>query len=213
MIVPAKIWLYRITHINNLGHALRHGLVTAGHSDANPEFVAIGDTTLIDYRKDLPAIHPPGGQLSDYVPFYFGSRSPMLFQIATGWENIRQLPQQDIIYLISSVESIKQHGLAFFFTDGHARSETSTFYNQVKDFDQLDWDTIQASYWKNDETDPRRKEKKQAELLVKDHVPWTCIEYIGVFNELAKQKVEGILTQAGMTCPIRVSPDKLYYQL
>ena len=179
MNVPATIWLYRITHIHNLEYDMKHGLFIAKSSEANPNYLQIGDSTLINYRKELPAPDPPGGTLADYVPFYLGPRSPMLFQIATGWEDIKKYPQEEIIYYISSVPKIKEHQLDYFFTDGHARSSTSIHYTNDNDFDKLDWDTINATKWKSDETDLRRKEKKQSEFLVKNHMPVSCIQYIG----------------------------------
>ena len=64
---PDQIWLYRITHVDNLPHILRHGLVVAGHLQADPGFRSIGDSSLIDVRKDLDAPDPPGGKYSEYV--------------------------------------------------------------------------------------------------------------------------------------------------
>lgn len=52
----------------------------------------------------------------------------MLYQIATGWEDVEQIPQKDIIYLISSVKKIVKHKLEFFFSDGHALSKTSRIF-------------------------------------------------------------------------------------
>lgn len=88
---PNPVWLFRITHIDNLDHVLKHGLVTESSPNANPNFKKIGDSTLIDFRKDLSAPDPPGGCFRDYIPFYFGPRSPMLYQIATGWEDIEKI--------------------------------------------------------------------------------------------------------------------------
>jgi hypothetical protein len=82
---PDPIWLYRITHIDNLYHDMQHGLVNSKSSQANPDYVQIGDSSLINTRKEIAAPDPPGGTLSDYIPFYLGPRSPMLYQIATGW--------------------------------------------------------------------------------------------------------------------------------
>ncbi len=185
MAAPPTIWLYRITHIQNMEYDMQHGLYIAKSLNANSNYLQIGDSTLISYRKELPAPNPPGGTLADYIPFYLGPRSPMLYQIATGWEDIQQYPQEVIVYYISSVPKIKEHNLEYFFTDGHARSSTSIPYTSDDDFDNLDWDTIHNTYWKSDETDLRRKEKKQSELLVKNHMPVSCIQYIGVYNETA----------------------------
>jgi hypothetical protein len=208
---PATIWLYRITHIDNLEHIFRHGLVTAVSPLANPDFVRIGDNTLINYRKDLDAHMPPGGKLSEYIPFYLGPRSPMLYQIATGFEGIKKFPQEEIVYLISSVPVIKQHGLSYFFSDGHVRSKTSSTYADDEDFDKLDWDVIYATHWQPDETDLKRKQKKQAEFLVRHAVPLSCIQYIGVFNQKAENTVVNLLKKHHLQVPVRVSAKKLYY--
>ena len=135
----------------------------------------------------------------------------MLFQIATGWEDVAKYPQEDIVYLISSVAKIKEHSLEYFFTDGHARSMTSTKYTKDEDFDKLDWDTIAGTYWKSDDTDLRRKEKKQSELLVKTNMPTACIQYIGVRSNTVREKVLTLLAKMGLKIPVRVSPQKLYY--
>lgn len=211
MAKPDKIWLYRITHIANLEHDLLHGLHIAKSPNANPNYHQIGDSTLITYRKELWAPDPPGGTLADYIPFYLGPRSPMLYQIASGWEDIQKFPQENIIYYISSLDKIKAADLKYFFTDGHARSRTSTAYTDDPDLDKLDWNAIYATNWKSDEVDLRRKEKKQSELFVKDHVPFSCVEHIGVFNRNAEQKVLSLLSTQQINIPIRISPQKLYY--
>jgi ssDNA thymidine ADP-ribosyltransferase, DarT len=76
MAVPALIWLYRITHINNIEYDLEHGLVISKSPDANPNYLQIGDSTLINYRKEIGAPQPPGGTLADYIPFYLGQGHP-----------------------------------------------------------------------------------------------------------------------------------------
>jgi hypothetical protein len=70
MAKPPKIWLYRITHMENMEHDLLHGLHIANSPSANPNYCQIGDSTLITYRKELSAPDPPGGTLADYIPFY-----------------------------------------------------------------------------------------------------------------------------------------------
>lgn len=211
MNIQLKIWLYRITHVKNLNFILRNGIYTSGSPNFDTDYIKIGDPSLINYRKSLDTRNPPGGKLSEYIPFYLGRRSPMLYQIAKGFEDIIKYPQEDIVYLISSFNQVKSHNLTYFFTDGNARSETTTAYISESDFALLDWDAINSTYWKSDETDLLRKQKKQAEFLIKDCVPVNCIEYIGVFNNAAKQNVLHLLEGLNLTIPIKVSPDKLYY--
>ncbi len=134
----------------------------------------------------------------------------MLYQIATGWEDIKKYPQEEIIYYISSVQKIKEQKIEYFFSDGHARSSTSTFYTEDSDFGKLDWSTIYANNWKSDESDLRRKEKKQSELLVKEYLSFSCIQYIGAFNKIAEAKVLTSL-EVEQPIPVRINPHKLYY--
>jgi len=211
MATPKKIWLYRITHIDNLPYILKIGLHTRQSDLFDPNYINIGDTTLIDYRESLNVCNPPGGKLAEYIPFYLGPRSPMLYQIATGFEDIVKYNQAELIYLISSYDQVINHKLEYFFTDVNARVSTANYYTSKIDFDKLDWSTIYSTYWRSDETDLQRKQKKQAEFLIKEYLPISCIEYIGVYNEEAKQRILFLLEQEKIELKIRVSPEKLYY--
>ena len=57
-----------------------------------------------------------GGVLSDYVPFYFTNRSPMLYAIHTGHVAQYAGRQNDVIYLVSSVEQVAKSELVWCFT-------------------------------------------------------------------------------------------------
>lgn len=64
-----KIWIFRITHIDNIRYSLMHGLFCYGHEQADPNYINIGDTGLIRQRHDhLVGVNPPNGHLGDYVP-------------------------------------------------------------------------------------------------------------------------------------------------
>jgi hypothetical protein len=211
MSVPKTIWLYRMTHVDNLPHILEYGLVTATSKNANKNFRQIGDKTMIEYRKDLNAPNPPGGKFTEYIPFYLGPRSPMLYQIATGWEDIQKVNQEEIVYLVSSFDKVKLKKIPFFYSNGHARSDTSDKFIHEKDFGKLDWDAIYARKWKSDATDLKRQMKKQSEFLAKDQVPVDCLEYLGVFNESAHKKVTGLVRAAGLTLKVNIDAKNLYY--
>ena len=116
---------------------MTHGLVSGLSSKADPDFVKIGDNTLIDYREDLKIPVIPGGRFSEYIPFYFGPRSPMLYQIATGFDGVQKFPQEEIIYIVSRMDIIKKEGLVFVFTDGHARATITSFFN-IDELDKLE---------------------------------------------------------------------------
>lgn len=209
MLKPLEIWLYRMTHIDNLAHILQHGLVVAASPNADPNFRAIGDHSLIVVRKDLDAPNPPGGKFSEYIPFYLGHRSPMLYQIAKGYEDVEKIPQSDIVYIVVNHNCIVQNGLDWFYADGHARHGMTRFYTDEQGFNDLDWDVIYARQWSNIEDDPDRQRKKQAEYMVKGNVPVNCFAYFLTFDEQSKQKVESLQSIAQTAIPVKIS--KLAY--
>ena len=187
-------WIYRITHFHNLEHILRDGLLTKASALNNPEFLSIGDKSLIQVREEIIVPVEPGDTLTHYVPFYFGLKSPMLYQIYKGFEGVQKMEQREIIYLVSSIEQLQRIDKSFVFTDGHAIHQLTRFFNNPEDLMQLDWPVINASFWANDENDPDRKRKKQAECLVFGDVPTACIQYILVYDEAMKNQIQDLLT-------------------
>lgn len=215
MLVPSltKLWAYRMVHYTNVQYILRHGMFTRGHHQQDPDYVFIGDTQLTALRHDYPVEIPGGGTLGDYVPFYLWPLTPMLLNIKTGWRGITQRPQRDIVYVCCAWQALHETGQRIVFTDGHAKDRISRFYENEADLDKLDWDTIRDPYWRNTEEDWDRQRRKQAELLVYQHVPPTCIGRLVVFDEARRQEMQEIVD--AIKLPILVSVDNkhtFYYR-
>lgn len=91
-------------------------------------------------------------------------------------------------------------------------SMTSKRFTSLNDLEQLDWQTINSNNWKNDGNDLRRQDKKQAELLVKNVVPLTCLVQIVTYNDFAYQEVRRLLDTEKQEIDIIVSQkDEEYY--
>jgi hypothetical protein len=101
-------------------------------------------------------------------------------------------------------------GSLVFFSDGHARHEMTRFYTDASGFDELDWEAIYATQWKNTENDPDRQRRKQAEYRIKENVPITCFSYFLTFDEKCKQKIESLQVLAQTAIPVKISK-KAYY--
>lgn len=211
--VPDRIPLYRIVHWQNVAHILQHGLCCAGHPEANPNFINIGHKQLIADRHEYPITKlPDAGSLGEYIPFYFGPFSPMLLMIKNGTPPVQQRPQEDIVYLISSVSTIKAAGLAYCFTDRQAKRKLAEFYQNDEDFDKIDWDVVGQKQWNNVADYQDRMERKQAEFLVRDHVPVACITWLAVRTEERKRYFADMI--ADLNLPVQVFLDtkhQLYY--
>ncbi|WP_316846531.1 DUF4433 domain-containing protein [Pedobacter psychrodurus] len=207
-----KIWIFRITHIDNLRYALLNGLFSYGHAQADPDYINIGDSNLIQQRHDHQVkINPPNGQLGDYIPFYFGPLSPMLLNIKTGQRNITQRPQKDIVYLCCNLRNIISNCGEWCFTDGHAKTAITTFYNNTDDIDQVDRGLAHERYWHATDEDLDRMRKKQAEFLVKHSVPPGCISNVVVFDAERQAQVVEIKKELNLDLNIHINPKGKYY--
>lgn len=68
-----------MTHIENIPHIIENGITRKESDKTNRTYVSIGDNSLISTRDRFPI--PNGYLLGDYIPFYLGLRTPMLYVI------------------------------------------------------------------------------------------------------------------------------------
>lgn len=210
--IPNIVMVYRIVHIDNIDYLLKHGMYINSSSKADPNYINIGDNTLINQRKNYTvSINPPNGVLGDYVPFYFGPLSPMLLNIKTGYRGITCRPQSEIIYICCKLIDITNNCSEWCFTDGHAKTSITEFYNDVSYLNVISWDIVAERYWNNTKDDYDKMRKKQAELLVKNHVPVNCIYELVVFDYPSKVFVENIIQNLGLNIPVLINPNNQFY--
>ena len=211
MAKPNKIYLYRITHIDNLEFILKSGKLTCpSHPDCDVNYIGIGDTTLISSRSSKQINIEPNGDFTDYVAFYFGTRSPMLYSIQKGFNNVTKRNPETIIYLVTTFENIKEGKYQYVFSDGHGYHSISQFFNDEDSLEEVDWVTVKLKQWNDTEEDPDRKRRKQAEFLVYRELPLSAIVGIIVYNEAAKTNILAKFAEHAFTCTVIVKPD-LYY--
>ena len=209
---PDKIWVYRIIHFQNLGYILQNGIYYRNSPEFDPNYVNIGSTEIINYRDHVIVPCFPGTTVNEYVPFYFGVRTPMLYKIKTG-HGVQKRPQHEIIYVCCKLLDIINSDLQWCFTDGNAATSITSFYNNVDELEQLDWKSIKATEWSdnNSDGDTDRMRKKHSEFLVKDHVPAEYIKAVVVFNEERKQYVQNLLEVNDSEIQVHINPKSKFY--
>jgi len=181
-----KVYLYRMVHIENISHLLQFGITHWNSVNKNSNYIPIGDNSLINSRNFTRLSN--NEILGNYIPFYFGSRMPMLLVIQKGYNEVPITEPEKIVYCISTVQKIMDLQLDFIFTDGHAVDKTSTIYglNDVHSIlNIVDFDAIKAKYWKK-ETDLDLKRRKEVEFLVKTDIPPKGISGYVVYSQTAK---------------------------
>lgn len=211
--IPLKpLYIYRMIHFKNLEYILTNGICSSKHPNADPNYINIGDSSLIKQRDEYSVgINPPGGTLGEYIPFYFAGQTPMLYRIKKGY-SVEKYPQEDIIFICCDTETISEHTNSWCYTDGHAKSKITEFFNDFAYLNRIDWKAVHARYWKNDESDMDRTRKKQAEFLVKDFIPVNCIHSIIVRNEQKEVEIQQLLKKLDLDIPVEVDTNnKLYY--
>jgi hypothetical protein len=199
-----KIKIYRMTHIENVPHILRWGITHKDSKRANPNFITIGDLSLINTRKnksvrvdngDFLNDDAPTIVLGDFIPFYFGIKMPMLYVMQNGGNFVQNAtPPRDIIYLVCSLQGIVQSNISYYFSDGHAIDNLTTFYDssRIANISTIvNWNAVKAGYWAGLEN-LNVKRKKQAEFLLADDLPASHIIGIVCYDDLAKQKLKSM---------------------
>ena len=197
----AEIKVYRMTHIDNIEHILQYGITHRNSPNHNPDYIAIGDISLINTR-DTKQVTVDNGDflnmdsdtitLGDFIPFYFGIKMPMLYVIQNGGNFVtKSTPASKIVYMVCSINKIINHHEDYFFSDGHATDNLTSFYDKTKINelpDIIDWNAIRASYW-GGQDNLNVKRKKQAEFLVSGDVASKHIIGFGCYNINAKNKL------------------------
>ncbi len=153
----------------------------------------------------------PGGVLSDYVPFYFGARSPMLYANHRGQVQDNPGGQRPIVYLVSSVDAVAAATDAWVFTDGHAvMAPLTRFFDDQAHLEEVDWDAVHARDWFDTQDAPDRKRRKQAEFLVHRFCSFEWVTEIAVIDEAIAGRVAEITASAGVVVPVVVRQDWYY---
>lgn len=210
------IELFRMTHIDNIPHILKYGITHKYSALANSNYRSIGDTSLIKTRdnKIIPITNGLNKvikeiTLGNYIPFYFGVKMPMLFVIQNGGNLVEKVPAQDIIYIVCQLKELINLKNEFYFSDGHATDNFTTFYNRdmISDIVSiLDWEAINQTYW-GGEGNLELKRKKQAEFLIEGDLPFSFVKRLICYNEEVKNKLVNWGIQNTM---IEISKDAYY---
>jgi hypothetical protein len=205
---PERPLIFRITHIDNVRWILQHGLCCRNSAVCDPNYRQIGNADVIGKRQGRVVPIPPGGTLSDYVPFYFTPWSPMLLNIITG-RGVPHVAKADLVIIVSSLPLLSEQGRAFVFTDRHAYLSTAQYYSNLQDLTHVDWNLLNSKRFRKDPDDPGRFERYQAEALVHYCVPLGALLGIACYDPGAGERLRKAITAAGVA--IRVSVHKDWY--
>jgi ssDNA thymidine ADP-ribosyltransferase, DarT len=203
---PANPLIFHITHVGNLTSIIAHGCLWSDAQRIAKNLVTtnIGYSHIKQRRLNRPVTTGAGGKLGDYVPFNLCPRSVMLYAVSRGHQDYAG-GQDEIVHLVSSVNTATALGKPWAFTDLHADLAYASYFSSLTQLDQVDWNVMPLMHWGgNDDA----KAKRQAEFLVHDSFPWSAIECIGVKSSAVAAKVQTLLPHGRP--PVVVQPNWYY---
>lgn len=212
MVPATTIPIYRIIHIDNLLLCLKRGGMHAPNyvPDDGLEYKTIHNRE-IQLERHIRLI-PCGqkGTIHDYLPFYFGVLSPMLLQLCTGRVAGYDEGPSPLIYAVSTIGAIIAARLPYVFSDGHGIATFTDWFDDIEDLDSVDWDVVPLRCWSDTISDPDRQRRKQAEFMVHKFCPWTVVQEIGVYDDVAEDRVQGIIGSYSVKTPVQIQKQWYY---
>ncbi|MEM8484002.1 MAG: DUF4433 domain-containing protein [Bacteroidota bacterium] len=196
--------LYHITPISNLSRILEAGGLLPHNRLVAGAYTDVSHAHIQERRAHRQIPCGPRGTLHDYVPFFFCNRPPMLYSIH------KKGRQRDMIYIVTSIEKVRENNHRFVFSDGHAAMRFSNFYDNETAIENIDWPLMKATYWTDTVDDTDRQRRRQAEFLIHDFVPVSSWLGIAVQSQRMETSVKKILAEFDLDVYINIKNDWYY---
>jgi hypothetical protein len=210
---PAHPKIYHIAHIENLASIVADGCLW---SDAEMQkrcsATVIGMNAIKLRRLSLSVTCHRPSCVGDYVPFYFCSRSIMLYVIHC--RNHPELSyrggQEPIVHLESDLHTTinwaESRGMRWAFSLSNAGAAYAQFRARINQLNEINWDAVSALDFRAADI----KEGKQAEFLIETLFPWSLVSRIGVHSLRFEQEVADITMHSVHRPVIEIRPDWYY---
>lgn len=206
--------IYHIVHVDRLASIAADGSLWS-HAEAIARQLpgtTIGMDHIKSNRLGFSVKCWQGDKVGQYVPFYFCSRSVMLYVIHRannpgltykgGQEPIIHL-EADLAEIVAAADAANKRWAVSLSNAGTAYA---AFRTGPQAFDEVDWEAVRSEkFW-----DPDIKERKQAEFLVRRAFPWTRVSKIGVRSQQVAQQVADILHNSDHRPAVEIRPDWYY---
>jgi hypothetical protein len=211
---PARPKIYHIIHVDRLASIIADGCLWSDAMMA--QRVGAGSTigmgSIKQRRLTLPVDCHPGDHVGNYVPFYFCSRSIMLYVIhrANHPELAYRGGQGPIIHLEADLPRVvawaDADGRRWAFSLSNAGAVYAQFRSRLDQLDEVNWPAVFA----NDFRPADVKEGKQAEFLVHQSFPWELVERIGVSSQGMAQQVANAMQGLAHRPRVEIRSDWYY---
>lgn len=213
MPVPAQPKIYHIVHVDNLASIVVEGCLWSDSVMVQRQGgTVIGMGSIKQRRLQLPVTCHAGLTVGQFVPFYFCSRSIMLYVIhcANHPELSYRGGQQPIVHLEADLHAVAQWAAAnsrrWAFSLSNAGAVYTQFRTGLDKLIEINWAAVAAQDFRPADI----KEGKQAELLIEEAFPWHLVERIGVHSQGIVSRVSDAMHGAAHRPRIEIKRDWYY---
>ena len=191
-----------MTDIENLESILAHTRILSKNqmSKLGKKYIDLSNESVQSGGSNI-TIECTGKALHDYVPLYWGKKTPMVA--------VNQDRNERLIFLMFSTNFLGEYDCVI--CDGNARSRSTLFrkFKALNDLDLLHPLSINTvKYAISDEV----KRRKQAEILVLDSLPLTHLLRIVCHSAIAKVRIEALLATHGINRGVYVGAGNYYFK-
>jgi hypothetical protein len=191
MPVPAQPKIYHIVHVDRLASIIADGFLWSDAEMVQRQGVGttIGMSNIKARRlNELSLSCHPGLRVGHCAPFYFCSRSVMLYLIYRRNEELTYKGgQEPIVHLEADLHATiawaQQNNRRWAFTLSNAGAYYFEDRSDIAQLGDINWDAVQARQWAGNGVSRSVKEGKQAEFLIEQAFPWHLVERIGVYSQ------------------------------
>jgi hypothetical protein len=208
---PTPTTIFHFTRVEHLETVVQQGLLCDRRAQSDGLLaIEVGNTGIKARRVGREVPVRPGGVVADYVPFYFSPRSPMMNAIHHG--NVPGYTEgtDRLVYLATTVERLLEVGLDPVLTDRNAVLDYTEFI-QLRDGEPadgfIDWPLMGQRLWFDTEAYPDRRERRMAECLVHESVPWNAVQFVGTKSQNVEDEVHGLVGTMGAGPRVAVRRD------
>lgn len=186
--------LHCIMPIENLPSIYRRGILCHDQAAAVPH-ASVAKQEIQDRREKAV---PKGMRLHQYANLYFCARNPMLY--------LRQAEHPSLCVIRVNRAVLDLPGVVI--SDQNAASDWVRFHSYPAGMSSINFDYVFADRW----TDPdqrtawRKKAAKCAEVLVPGQVPPEYITGFYTCDQLAQQRVQGVIGPLNWAVSVTVNP-------
>lgn len=211
---PAHPKIYHILHVDRLPSVLASGglLPDSQMNGRNGYGTVIGMQDLKTHRLTRPVDGHSGLSVGGCVPFYFCSKSFMLYILhkANHVNLAYRGGQRPIVHLEADMRAVvdwaKGYDRRWAFTLGNASANYAEFRTSLAQLGDVNWQAVLGT----DFSTPATKDAKQAEFLLEGSFPWGLVERIGVIDHVVAAQVADAMHGAAHRPQVEIKREWYY---